>query len=80
MLIDCCDGSDEYDGSIICHNTCVMGGNVAYEARNYGTVTSKQGSAGADEKENGFHFKNSTQKLKGIILFLTALVQVTNIY
>jgi protein kinase C substrate 80K-H len=27
---DCCDGSDEYESSIHCPNTCIMGGNVNY--------------------------------------------------
>lgn len=27
---DCCDGSDEYESSIRCPNTCIMGGNVNY--------------------------------------------------
>ncbi|KAJ9170875.1 hypothetical protein P3X46_018939 [Hevea brasiliensis] len=33
-ICDCCDGSDEYDGGINCPNTCVMGGNLEYRAKN----------------------------------------------
>lgn len=64
VFIDCCDGSDEFDGSIICHNTCVMGGHVAYNTINYESTT-------ADDVKvtgKGVISEDSTQKLQGIIL------------
>lgn len=39
IFVDCCDGSDEYDGNIFCPNTCVMGGNIAYKSNNYISTT-----------------------------------------
>lgn len=40
---DCCDGSDEYDSGINCPNTCVMGGNLEYRAKNFvSSIDSKE--------------------------------------
>lgn len=78
MFIDCCDGSDEFDGSIICHNTCVMGGNVAYNTINYGSTTADLGSVDVKVTGKGVISEDSTQKLQGIILCMTALVQNEN--
>lgn len=32
ICVDCCDGSDEYDGVIDCLNICIMGGSINYKA------------------------------------------------
>lgn len=48
---DCCDGSDEYESSITCPNTCIMGGNVnyVYKPRTYRKSIDRQlGSATTD--------------------------------
>ncbi|KAF5950345.1 hypothetical protein HYC85_012338 [Camellia sinensis] len=67
QFCDCCDGSDEYDGSIICFNTCVMGGNVGYETINYKSTTAVD-----DVKvtEKGIISEDSTQKFKGLKIFI----------
>ncbi|XAR49569.1 hypothetical protein NMG60_11032817 [Bertholletia excelsa] len=64
---DCCDGSDEYDGGVICYNTCVMGGNVAYEALNYGSTVDNDFD---DVKIKGIYLEDSTQKLTGLKLVI----------
>ncbi|KAJ8752108.1 hypothetical protein K2173_001783 [Erythroxylum novogranatense] len=46
-ICDCCDGSDEYDKGVNCPNTCVMGGNVAYESGSYiSSIDIKESRAG----------------------------------
>uniref|UniRef100_A0A251JJT2 Glucosidase II beta subunit N-terminal domain-containing protein n=1 Tax=Manihot esculenta TaxID=3983 RepID=A0A251JJT2_MANES len=43
QICDCCDGSDEYDSGINCPNTCVMGGNLEYRAKNFvSSIDSKE--------------------------------------
>lgn len=35
--VDCCDGSDEFDGVFYCPNTCIMGGSIEYKAEYHQT-------------------------------------------
>lgn len=50
---DCCDGSDEYESSIRCPNTCVMGGNLnyVYKPRTEHKSTDRQLNSTNDPKE-----------------------------
>ena len=67
--LDCCDGSDENDGTVICLNICIMGGTVAYDSLNYRSTIRHQNSAGARTKVN-LNSEDSLGKLKGISLCL----------
>lgn len=59
-ICDCCDGSDEYYGTVICPNTCVMGGNIIYQTRNYDPVVNSRKS------RPGINTEDSTHKLRGL--------------
>lgn len=64
-LSDCCDGSDEYDGGIMCPNTCIMGGNVEYKSENY-ISTSNLHSTEVKQKIIGINLEDLIQTLAGI--------------
>ncbi|KAK2973259.1 hypothetical protein RJ640_001915 [Escallonia rubra] len=66
LIVDCCDGSDEYDDSVVCPNTCIMGGNVPYKMVNHAT-TRDLGSVDTLKNRNGIKFEDSVQKLKGLL-------------
>ncbi|XP_073061074.1 uncharacterized protein [Primulina eburnea] len=57
-ICDCCDGSDEYDGTVICPNTCVMGGNIVYQTRDYDSFGNSRKS------KPGINTEESTHKLR----------------
>ncbi|XP_073298724.1 glucosidase 2 subunit beta isoform X1 [Primulina huaijiensis] len=57
-ICDCCDGSDEYDGTAICPNTCVMGGNIVYQTRDYDSFGNSRKS------KPGINTEDSTHKLR----------------
>lgn len=42
-LVDCCDGSDEYDGKVNCSNTCWEAGKVARDKLKKKIVTYQDG-------------------------------------
>jgi hypothetical protein len=42
-LLDCCDGSDEYDSNVTCKNTCWEAGKAAREKLNKKVATYKSG-------------------------------------
>ncbi|GKE01211.1 glucosidase 2 subunit beta isoform X1, partial [Tanacetum coccineum] len=65
QICDCCDGSDEYDGSIICPNTCVMGGHTEYRRVNYGSKVNKFGSVGTKQKKVPLNGEDTVQKIQG---------------
>lgn len=67
LFTDCCDGSDEYDGSIKCRNTCIMGGNIVYQKQKYDSE-SNQDSINSRKTKPGNQMDDSSQKLKGISL------------
>lgn len=48
--VDCCDGSDEFDGAIYCPNTCIMGGSIVYKTEYHQTFGIIQDTKG---KSNG---------------------------
>lgn len=81
IYVDCCDGSDEYGGSIRCPNTCVMGGNIAYKSddtisfskNNEQSTVSDLDSMYAKETKTRIKFDDLIQKLKGILLLVMAL-------
>ncbi|GKB93191.1 glucosidase 2 subunit beta-like protein isoform X1, partial [Tanacetum coccineum] len=77
--IDCCDGSDEYDGKTNCKNTCWEAGKVARDALKEKIATYQQGvairkheieeakiSAAKDEAELS-KLKSEEKVLKGIV-------------
>ncbi|MBA0592249.1 hypothetical protein Gorai_009233, partial [Gossypium raimondii] len=63
---DCCDGSDEYDGSILCPNTCIMGGNVEYKTEEYVSTTTHLHSTKLKEMKIGIKLEDLIQTLAGI--------------
>ncbi|MBA0655840.1 hypothetical protein Goklo_008264 [Gossypium klotzschianum] len=65
-LSDCCDGSDEYDGSILCPNTCIMGGNVEYKTEEYVSTTTHLHSTKLKEMKIGIKLEDLIQTLAGI--------------
>lgn len=65
VFVDCCDGSDEYDGSINCPNTCFTGGNVAYRRIQYGEKISNRGSIDTKVVLHRLDVADSVQKLNG---------------
>lgn len=76
--LDCCDGSDEYDGTVICPNTCIMGGNVAYHhSVSYGSTIRRQSSDVVKSKKIGLNAEDSAEKLKGnSVIFIRAGFQL----
>ncbi|KAK9284424.1 hypothetical protein L1049_023596 [Liquidambar formosana] len=75
-ICDCCDGSDEYDGSVNCPNRCVMGGNVVYTRETSSSTISDLGSIDTEETKKRISLEELIQKLKGMFLFMTVLVQL----
>lgn len=81
ISVDCCDGSDEYDGSIRCPNTCVMGGNFAYKSDdttsfseiNKLSTVSDLDNIYAKETKSRMKLDDLIQKLLGILLLNTVL-------
>ena len=43
LSVDCCDGSDEYDGKVKCPNTCWEAGKVARDKLNKKIATYQEG-------------------------------------
>lgn len=66
---DCCDGSDEHDGSIICPNTCIMGGNHIYKTESRSTI-GHVGSIHGTERNNKNGLEEFVQKLKGLKILI----------
>lgn len=65
MRTDCCDGSDEYDGTVICPNNCVMGGNIAYQKVNYDLESNQElDFINSRKTKPGIKMEDSSQKLK----------------
>jgi hypothetical protein len=65
---DCCDGSDEYDGTIHCPNTCVMGGNAENMYGNYNSKVSDQGIFAEKEVKDGVKSEESVHNVNGKFL------------
>ncbi|KAL4579297.1 hypothetical protein LXL04_015438 [Taraxacum kok-saghyz] len=63
----CCDGSDEYDGSITCPNTCIMGGHSEYKTINYSSRISKFTSDRTKQNKVNLNGEDTIQKLQGNI-------------
>ncbi|XP_071735808.1 glucosidase 2 subunit beta [Rutidosis leptorrhynchoides] len=74
QICDCCDGSDENDGSMLCPNTCVMGGHTEYKRLNYGSRINKFASAGNKHKKVSLDGEDTVQKLQGLKVVI--MVQV----
>ncbi|PIN08985.1 hypothetical protein CDL12_18441 [Handroanthus impetiginosus] len=62
-ICDCCDGSDEHDGTVICPNTCIMGGNIVYQRKNY---ESDLDSVDSRKTKPGIKMEDSASKLSGL--------------
>lgn len=81
MYPDCCDGSDEYNTSINCPNTCIMGGNLEYKTETFISTANGNGnvhSTGSKEKKGGVSFEDLIQKLKGLkIIVILELVLIS---
>lgn len=67
MFVDCCDGSDEYDGSINCPSTCIMGGNVVYKSDHSTSKVSDLVNRHGGNK-SAISMDDLIEKLKGMIL------------
>lgn len=67
IFVDCCDGSDEYDSSIKCPNTCVMGGNIEYKAQSYISTINDAGSIDARGAKIPVNKEDLIERLKGIL-------------
>ncbi|GAU22607.1 hypothetical protein TSUD_135070, partial [Trifolium subterraneum] len=63
---DCCDGSDEYDGTIHCPNTCVMGGNAENMYGNYNSKVNDQGIFAEREAKDGVKSEESVHNVNDI--------------
>ncbi|PQM41611.1 glucosidase 2 subunit beta [Prunus yedoensis var. nudiflora] len=78
---DCCDGSDEYDGSVNCPNTCIMGGNIEYKTDHHfsrvGGLVGDLGHVGAKQAKSGVSLDDLIQKLKGLKILLIIQVVIT---
>lgn len=68
IAADCCDGSDEYDGSIHCPNTCIIGGNIEYRSDDYNSKVTDLVSSGAKKTKNGVKSEESVYNLTGNFL------------
>lgn len=66
--LDCCDGSDEYDGIVNCPNTCIVGANFIYNSISYDSTIRQQNPSGFGRNKLGLNAKESTEKLRGIQL------------
>ncbi|KAL6573326.1 hypothetical protein OROHE_001785 [Orobanche hederae] len=76
---NCCDGSDEYDGTVICPNTCIMGGNIVYQRINYDSVASNMDALNSKKTNHGIQMVDATHKpsgLKALVFVQMALVIV----
>lgn len=72
MLLDCCDGSDENDGTVSCPNTCVMGGDFSYQTRNYVSQDNLD-SFGRKVTKDVVNREDPVQKVKGKLLLIVKL-------
>ncbi|KAL6504210.1 hypothetical protein OROGR_026133 [Orobanche gracilis] len=61
----CCDGSDEYDGTVVCPNTCIMGGNIVYQRINYDSVASNMDALNSKKTKHGIKMVDATHKPSG---------------
>ncbi|KAL5147800.1 Glucosidase 2 subunit beta [Glycine soja] len=69
--LNCCDGSDEYDGTICCPNTCVMGGNAESTFRNCKSKASKNGVKSEESVHTGLKLVIILQVI--LVIFLVFL-------
>lgn len=79
IFLDCCDGSDEYDGSVHCTNTCVMGGHIEYMTGSSISTIRDMDSIDAKETKSVV-YEDMIQKLIGILLFIVYPVQLEIVY
>ncbi|KAL6550582.1 hypothetical protein OROMI_021070 [Orobanche minor] len=79
---DCCDGSDEYDGTVVCPNTCIMGGNIVYQRINYDSVASNMDALNSKKTKHGIKMVDAIHKpsgLKALVFVQMSLVIVLRI-
>lgn len=65
ITVDCCDGSDENDGSLNCPNTCIMGGTVEYKTDHRFSRVRDLGHLDTKQTKNGVTLDDFIQKVKG---------------
>ncbi|XP_021280466.1 glucosidase 2 subunit beta isoform X2 [Herrania umbratica] len=70
---NCCDGSDEYDGGIMCPNTCIMGGNVEFKSESY-ISTSNLPSTEVKQTMIGINLEDLIQTLADLKMIIIAEV------
>ncbi|VFQ64459.1 unnamed protein product [Cuscuta campestris] len=75
QICDCCDGSDENDGTISCPNSCVMGGNSAYQMRSHSSQDNSV-SFGRKATRAGINAEDSIQKVKGLKMLVVLQVLI----
>ncbi|XP_075083053.1 glucosidase 2 subunit beta-like isoform X5 [Nicotiana tabacum] len=78
-ICDCCDGSDEYDSTVNCPNTCVMGGDFSYQTRSYGSRRKHLDLIGG-KNANGVNMDDSAQRLQGLKILVLVQVVVIIIF
>jgi len=75
---DCCDGSDEYESSIHCPNTCIMGGNVNYIYKPRANLKSIHLQLGSTPHPKEFYtignLQDMVKNLQGFATFLGKLI------
>lgn len=86
MSVDCCDGSDEYDGRVKCPNTCWEAGKVARDKLKKRIATYQDGviirrkeverakGAFAKQEEELSKLKNEEKIVKGLVQQLKGLI------
>lgn len=78
--LDCCDGSDEYDGTVNCPNTCMTGGNIAYHSITRHPRVRQHNSFDTGRNKLGLNAEESRDKLRGSSFVLIWEVSATIIH
>ncbi|KAK4398093.1 Glucosidase 2 subunit beta [Sesamum angolense] len=69
-ICDCCDGSDEYVGTVICPNTCIMGGNILYQSTNYDSTASNLDSRNPRKTRSGLRWRTQHINLEVFLVIV----------
>lgn len=73
MIVDCCDGSDEYDGNINCQNRCIKNENVLQKKDDNTLTKTSSYVVNVHERNGKNNLEDLIQKLKGTIICLLDL-------
>lgn len=79
FISDCCDGSDEYESSIRCPNTFIMGGNLNYVYKprtGRKSIDRQLGSSrtGLKELKTTVNLQDMVKNLQGFASFFLGMV------